>query len=269
VLQGRKRYFKKRSDMTKKNAWIFNTKFKPNPQLRLFCFPYAGGNALIYRTWEKYLPSEVECCAVQLPGRGNRLAERPFTQLNPLVDAICEGILPYLDSPFAFFGHSMGALISFELTRKLRRDFNRIPAHLFVSGRRAPHIKDTDPYTFNLPEKEFIAELRRLKGTPPEVLNHPELMELVIPLLRADFEICQTYSYEEDLPFSCPITVIGGDQDTDVNKEHLEGWRNFTNGRFSLNILNGDHFFLHMVENQLLNIISRDIQITVNNLVRR
>ncbi|MEW6738245.1 MAG: thioesterase II family protein, partial [Acidobacteriota bacterium] len=248
-----------------KSPWIFNLKFKPNPQLRLFCFPYAGGNALIYRSWEKTLPKEVECCPVQLPGRGSRLTEKPFTQLLPLVQAICEGILPYLDRSFAFFGHSMGALISFELMRILRRDYKCEPVHLFVSGRRAPHFKDTEPYKFNLPKEEFIAELRRLKGTPQEVLDHPELMELLIPLLRADFEVCQTYNYTTEPPYNCPITVFGGNQDSDVNKEHLEGWRNFTTRQFSLNIFDGDHFFIHSMESLMLNIISRQIQIIVNS----
>src|SRR5262245_34574163 len=195
------------------NRWIYCPTPNPGAALRLFCFPYAGGNSLIYRSWTEQLPLAVEVCAVMLPGREARLRERPYTCLPPLIEALAEALLPRLNKPFAFFGHSMGALISFELIRELRRNCGLAPAHLFVSGRRAPQIENNDPPTYNLPEGDFIQEIRHFNGTPQEVLEHPELMQLLLPVLRADFAVCETYTYTEEPPLECPISVFGGLQD--------------------------------------------------------
>src|ERR1051325_10798789 len=204
------------------DPWI--TIAGPNPQagMRLFCFPYAGGSSLIYRQWHESLPYDVEVCLVQLTGRGSRLMETPYKRVGPLVEAVAGAIQPLLDRPFAFFGHSMGAIICFELARHLRRQRpDTQPAYLFVSGRRAPQFPDTDRVTYDLPEPELIAELRRLHGTPQEVLEHPELMRLMLPLLRADFELVQTYEYTPEPPLGCPIAVFGGLQDYEVPRESL------------------------------------------------
>jgi len=228
--------------------------------MRLFCFPYAGGNALnIYRSWPDYLPRDFEVCAIQLPGRGNRIREPAHTRLDALVRDVEPNIKPYLDKPFAFFGHSMGAMISFELARALRRLQAPGPAQLFVSGRGAPHLPDPDPPAYHLPEAEFIAEIKSLNGTPKEVLEHPELMELMIPLLRADFSVCQTYSYVEGPPLDCPITVFGGLEDPKAGPELLEPWNLHTSAAFKLRMLPGDHFFLQSNKTQLLQYLSAEI----------
>ena len=234
---------------------------KPGPEktLRLFCFPYAGGSPLIFRDWPNSMPLPVEVCLVQLPGRGIRLNETPFTRLTSLVEALARDITPYLDKPFVFFGHSMGAMISFELARALRREHGLSPKHLFLSGRTAPQVARDEPVTYHLPEPEFIDEVRRLNGTPKEVLNNPELMQLLIPLLRADFEVCQTYEYQPDAPLDCPITVIGGLQDIEVKRQNLELWREFTTSRFLLRMLPGDHFFLHTAQPLLLRVLSQEL----------
>jgi medium-chain acyl-[acyl-carrier-protein] hydrolase len=247
--------------MTNTIATRWLPSFRPNPRasLRLFCFPYAGGSNLIFREWPADLPAHVEVCAVQLAGRGGRLYEKPHTKMEPLVPDVAQALQPYLDKPFAFFGHSMGALISFELARWLRRQDKPEPLHLFVAGHGAPQIPATDPYTFDLPEAEFIEELRRLNGTPKEVLLHTELMQLRMPLLRADFELTQTYTYTAEPPLTCPISAFGGLADEEVKRELIEQWREQTRSSFSLSMFPGDHFFLNTARQQLLHTLSREL----------
>jgi medium-chain acyl-[acyl-carrier-protein] hydrolase len=233
---------------------------KPNPRaaLRLFCFPYAGGGALVYRNWGEILPRDIDVCAVQLPGRGNRLRESPFNRMTQVVEAVGREIVPLLDRPYALFGHSMGAIISFELARLLRRDGLSAPTHLFASGHKAPQIPKTEPFTYNLPQAEFIEELQRLNGTPKEVLDHPELMQIMIPLLRADFESIQTYSYKDEPPLDCPITALDGLHDPGMGRETLEPWREQTTAAFNLRMFPGDHFFLHAERASLLRVIAQE-----------
>jgi medium-chain acyl-[acyl-carrier-protein] hydrolase len=229
----------------------------PAADTRLFCFPYAGGGTISFHSWKNNLPENIEICAIELPGRGMQRKLPPFTQLEPLIQAIAVNILPHLDKPFAFFGHSMGAIISFELTRFLRKNYAIEPLHLLVSGRRAPQISSQEPFLHTLPEPEFLDELRQLNGTPDVVLNNTELMQLLLPILRADFAVIETYVYKEELPLNIPITAFGGLQDPEANFTELEAWRQQTNATFSLQMLPGDHFFLHSAENLLLYSISR------------
>ena len=247
------------SQRADESQWFRALNRHPRCRARLFCFPYAGGAALIYRDWPAGLPADVELCAVQLPGRGNRLREPAFTRLRPLVETLADELLPFLDRPFAFFGHSMGASIGFELARGLRRARTLEPVHLFVSGRRPPHVPSTERHTYELPEPELIEELRQLNGTPKEVLEHPEIMQLLLPLLRADFELVQTYAYEPEPPLACPVSVFGGLQDTEADRELLEQWREQTAAEFSLQMFPGDHFFLHTSRPLLLQSISRKL----------
>jgi len=247
------------STVNKTIPWLAGSKPNPAAELRLFCFPYAGGGALTYRYWSKHLPAHVEVCAVQLPGRGSRLLEPPFTQMEPLVKAILRELRSYLDMPFAFFGHSMGAIISFELARLLRREHAALPVHLFVSGRSAPQLSKPRTPTYGLANAEFMEELQRLKGTPPEVLNHPDLMQFVMPLLRADFELIETYTYKYEPPLSIPLTAFGGLADLETSRESLAGWRAQTTAEFSLRMLPGDHFYLTSNEEPLLSVLAREL----------
>ncbi len=241
------------------NSWV--TCPQPNRQakLRLFCLPYAGGSASSFRTWSNNLPLTVEVCLIELPGRGTQIRSVPFTQLEPLVQAIAQVLLPYLDKPFALFGHSMGAIVSFELARLLRRQYEREPVHLFVSGRRAPQIPPLQPDIHTLSEPAFLDRLRRLYGTPKAVLENAELMQLLLPTLRADFAVIETYTYAAEPPLNCPITVFGGLQDDEVGLDDLQGWRRHTNASFSLQLLPGDHFFLHSAPELLLQSLARTI----------
>jgi medium-chain acyl-[acyl-carrier-protein] hydrolase len=235
--------------------------FRPNPKasIRLFCFPYAGGGAAIYNSWLRRIPESVELFVAQLPGRGSRTRETPFTNAYQLVEEMAAAIKPHTDRPFAFFGHSMGAILAFELAHQLRQNYGLEACHLFLSGRGAPQFPDADKKIYQLPEPEFLEELRRLNGTPREVLEHAELMQLLIPILRADFEVCQTYVHTPKPPLNCSITAFGGLQDGDVTREHLAAWRGYTKASFALKMLPGGHFFLNSSEAILLEQLSKEL----------
>jgi medium-chain acyl-[acyl-carrier-protein] hydrolase len=242
--------------MTDTSIWVTCPKPNPKAKLRLFCFPYAGGSAWVFRPWLNHLPTTIELCPIELPARGKRWAESPITRLDILIEALKIAILPHLNQPFAFFGHSMGGIVSFELTRLLSKEYNVSPVYLFISGCRAPQIQDLDPPIHNLPEAEFIEELHRLNGTPKAVLENAELMELVLPTLRADFAMLETYNYFGDTPLNCPIAVFGGLQDNEVSYEDLQAWKIQTNQAFSLEMFEGDHFFIDSARSLLLTSIT-------------
>jgi medium-chain acyl-[acyl-carrier-protein] hydrolase len=186
--------------------------------------------------------------------------ERPFTRLTPLVEALTEAIFPLLDKPFAFFGHSLGALVSFELARELRRRYGMHPVRLFASSGHAPQIPHRGPLIHTLPQREFLAELRRLNGTPKEVLEHEELMEIMLPLIRADFALYETYAYEHDSPLSCPIAAFGGSHDRKVSHGDLAAWRCQTSGSFSSRMFPGDHFFMNANLPLLLEAVCQELR---------
>ena len=243
------------------NLWIKRSGQVRQTCFRLFCFPYAGGGASLYRTWQERLGPDIEVCAIQLPGREDRFGEPRFDSLISLIDVLADVLSPYLDSPFGFFGHSLGSLISFELTRRLRRQKAPCPVQLFVSGRRAPQIPDPDPPIHQLPDAEFIEELRRFNGTPQAVLENPELMEIFMPLLRSDIGLDETYVYDHEAPLDCPISAFGGLEDEEVSREELAAWRDQTQSKFRMQMFPGDHFFLNGKESDgLLEVISRDIR---------
>lgn len=244
--------------MAVSSDWFACPRPNPTADLRLFCFPYAGGGRMVFRDWPERLPANVEVNIAQLPGRWPRLNEEPFTEQTALVRALSQSLVPYLDKPIAFFGHSLGAIISFELARTLRRERSLEPIYLLVSGSPAPQLSELKPRTYDLPEPELIEELRRLNGTPKTVLEDSELMHLMLPILRADFAVSQTYAYSTEPPLKCPISVFGGLQDRDVTRDLLEAWREQTTGAFSVRMLPGDHFFLHTATTSLLTAISEE-----------
>jgi len=218
-----------------------------------------GGVASILSSWQADVPPEIAIYPIQLPGRESRLREPLFTQLAPIIRTLTHSIRPYLDRPFALFGHSLGALISFELARSLRRQYRRSPMQLFVSGCSAPQIPRSDPPIHDLPEPAFLEELRRLQGTAEEVLRHPELLQLILPVLRADFALRDSYIYAPDAPLDCPIAAFGGLEDHEVPQEDLDAWRHQTWNSFTLRMMPGDHFFVHSARPALTQALTQEL----------
>jgi len=240
------------------SKWFVSPKTNRQAGFRLFCFPYAGGSASIYRLWGERT-ANLEVCAVELPGRGLRLSEQLYTGMEPLTEAMLKAIEPMLDKPFAFFGHSMGALIAFEVARLLKRTCLRQPTQLFLSGHGAPHIRSDKKPVHLLEEKEFVERLKTLNGTPLEVLQNEELMEFVGPIIRADFAITETYSFRAGEVLDCPITVFNGVHDADVSFYDLAQWRSYTYGAFQTSLFPGDHFYLHGHYDKLCRLIEQQL----------
>jgi medium-chain acyl-[acyl-carrier-protein] hydrolase len=233
------------------STWLLR-KPVPSPSMRLFCFPYAGGGASAYRTWQDELPADIEVCAVQLPGREWRFREKPATTLDELLPALVDVLREQLDRPFAFFGHSMGALIAFALARRLQRSGGPMPAVLFASAHPAPHLPSVTVRLVRLPDRELIEELRAMGGTPRELLDNPELLELFLPALRADLSLCASHAYEEGPKLALPIEVVGGLGDRTVTHGELTPWSAHTESQFRIRMLPGNHFFLHTARPLLL-----------------
>lgn len=235
---------------------------EPNPQarLRLFCFPYAGSGAASFYQWSKGLPREIQVCPVQLPGRENRLMVPLFTRLQPLVKELAPALLPYMDVPFAFFGHSMGGLVAFELARELRRRHKSGLLHLFVSACRAPQLPDSAQPLHQLSESSFVEKFcDRYHGIPDVVLQSEELMKLFLPVLQADMAIVETYVYSAEEPLDCSISAFGGLADREVSRDDLAAWRVLTRSTCSLRMLQGDHFFLQSNREAILQAVSGDL----------
>jgi medium-chain acyl-[acyl-carrier-protein] hydrolase len=196
----------------------------------------------------------------QLPGRETRLSDAPLTSIPALVTALTEAFAVASDKPFATFGHSMGAIISFELVRRLRGAYGLEPQQMIVSGCRAPQLNLTTRPIYDLSEPEFIEELTALNGTVRDVMEHPELMQLLIPSLRADFQAIQTYSYSPGPPLDCPLIAFGGLKDTEVTREDLEAWGEQTRGDFKVRMFPGDHFFLHSSPAEFFQTLSQELR---------
>jgi len=225
--------------------------------MRLFCFPHAGGGASVFHSWHSTLAPTIQVCPILLPGRETRLSDPPYASFDSLLEALTHQLQPWIDVPFAAFGHSMGALLAFELVRKLQEDGKPMPAWLFLSGRRAPDAPDKAPLLTPLPDGEFLEELtRRYQGMSQEFLQEPELMAVVLPILRADLAVVESYSYRESRELECPLTVFAGIEDSTVTYEQLLGWRRQTKARFTAQLFPGAHFY---PQASMLETISRNL----------
>jgi medium-chain acyl-[acyl-carrier-protein] hydrolase len=243
-------------------GWVSCPRPDPGARLRLFCLPPAGGGALLFRSWPGRLPG-VEVCLVHLPGRDARRQERPSTHWEPLVQALAAGLEPWLERPFAFFGHSMGALLAFELARRLRRAGRRMPEALVASGKNAPSRPWNLPRLSRLSDEALALWLRRLGGTPGEVLEDPDLRRAILPLVRADMAVCESYAYRSEAPLPCALAAFAGLQDPHTDPQGLEAWRDECARGFAVHSFAGDHFFLRSAEGEVLGVLARELAQTL------
>jgi medium-chain acyl-[acyl-carrier-protein] hydrolase len=234
------------------SPWLHVARPVAEPRVRLLCFAHAGGSAHAFHGWSAILPGDVEVCAVQLPGRGFRLAEPAHTRMEPLLAALGDVLAPRLDRPYALFGHSLGARIAFELARRLRRVGAPSPVHMFMSGCRAPQLADPAPPLHRLADDALVAELHRRHGAMDDALADPELRALALPGLRADLELLETCTYTPEPPLPAPLTAFGGLDDARVPVHHVAAWTAQTSVAFAMHMLPGDHFFLRGQRDALL-----------------
>lgn len=235
-----------------KNPWFHIKKPAPQAVIRLFCFPYAGGSAQIFSDWCNSLPDSVEVIAVQYPGRGSRFVDPLIGTCKGMVEALIPNILPALDKPFVFFGHSNGGLVSFELARALYQQGVRQQIHHFISAKRAIHLPQTRKPMHAMGEQEFLKAVEELGGTPPEILAQKELMELFTPILRSDFSLSETFAYEGEHKLACDATLLYGLQDEDVPVEDVLQWQELIENKVQTQEFTDGHFFINSQKEQLL-----------------
>lgn len=239
--------------------WFLATARQRAPRVRLFCLPYAGGSASVYRTWGEALGGDVEVLSAQLAGRGWRLREAPVTALDELSDQVAAAIGERADVPFAVFGHSMGAWVGLEVVRRLESAGHE-PVVFFASGRQSPGLGCTQPRMAHLDDDGFVAEVQtRYGGIPAEVMAEPELLELLLPALRADIGLLERYEHRPSGPISTPIHALVGARDPVVSLDDVRGWAEETAGGFELTTLPGGHFYFQPDGRALFDVIRAEL----------
>jgi medium-chain acyl-[acyl-carrier-protein] hydrolase len=232
----------------------------PGARLRLFCLPYAGGGHTIYSRWAALFPPEIGVCPMELPGRLSRLGDEPFREIGPLLDALARALGELRERPFALFGYSMGALLAFELARRLTGDGGRPPEHLLVAARPAPHLPPARLGWDDLPDGPFLEAVQgRYRRIPEPILADPELRAIIVRMMRADLSVVDSYRYLTGPPLLCPITAIGADADPLVPRSSLEAWSRHAGAGFEVHTLPGDHFFIEARPSELVGIVRRQL----------
>jgi surfactin synthase thioesterase subunit len=228
-------------------GWLRWIEPRPYARLTLLCLPHAGGGASSFKAWGRDAPPEIDVCAVQLPGRENRTNASPLTDIDVLLDALLAALQPHLGRPYAIYGHSLGALIGFELVRRLRRQRRRLPVGLFVGSRRAPQLPSPVPTIHRMPDEVLVQWLKRAAGTADLLLTNERWLRFYLPALRADLSLSEGYRYTPEAPLPCPIFAFGGSDDAVLAHHELDAWRVQTRDTFRLSLYPGGHLF-HLAE---------------------
>lgn len=243
------------------NPWLVHFNQTITTKIRLFCFHHSGGTASFFRGWEEDLQPGVALIAIQLPGREARNSELFITDMKIVTKQIVDNFsADQTATPFMFFGHSLGGIIAFEVAHEFRRRHLNLPEYLIVSGRSAPQLQSKKTRLHHLPDHLFIQELIKYNGMPTAILQNKELLEILLPRLRADFTLSETYQYQEKPPLACPILVLGGKDDLTVNYHELTAWEKQTTKKCTINLFPGEHFFLNPAK--------KDILTTINLLIK-
>jgi medium-chain acyl-[acyl-carrier-protein] hydrolase len=228
-------------------------------RLRLYCLPYAGGSASVFRSWCDLLPADVDVWGVEYPGHGNRIGEPLTDRIDKLAESIADAVAAQQAGPYALFGHSMGSLVAFEMCHALAARDATMPALLVAAGHRGPRLPASRPPVHEAPHAEFVAHLRELGATPPEVFESTELVDLMLPILRNDFRACERYHSPQRPPLRTQIVVYGGLADEDADCDALLAWEHETRGRFMLRLFPGGHFFVRECAGRVTATLQRDI----------
>ncbi|ATB27564.1 thioesterase II family protein [Melittangium boletus] len=244
--------------------WVTCPEPRPQASLRLFCFHFAGGDASIFRLWTTQLPPSIEVCPIELPGRATRRAEPALTHFPTLIDTLARRILPFLGQlPFAFFGHSFGGNLAFELTRWLRRQGAPLPVRLFLSATPAIQSR-AQPYArvSHLADAAFLEQISTRFGIPLDVISREEVRDMVLPAMRADVLVAESYHYTPEPPLDVPLSSFGATQDPEVGPREVEVWRHQTTADFRSRFFPGDHFFLTPQRPRLQQAVLEDLAST-------
>lgn len=244
-------------DISATKLWFSCPQANPAASQRLFCFPYAGGNASTYFNWHRWLDPTIELWIVQMPGRTNRFNEAPIAQMDDLIEQLYQAMQPLLDKPFCLFGHSLGCRVAFALMDKFATEDSSLPEHFFASASAAPHLKRHKPPTTGLTDAEFLKVLSRLGGTPPLLLQHTELMELALPMLRADFNLAETYQYPDVRKFPVKVSVLCGTHDVDVSTADATAWHTLFTHNTELTLVDGNHFYIEHQPQTVIEVINK------------
>lgn len=242
------------------SPWFSLLPGKAPATLRLYCFPYAGAGHTVFQHWRAQLAADIELALIKLPGRGARFCEPQAASLDALAGALAQEIEDAEEGPeqFAFFGHSMGALLAFETARALQTR-GLAPSALLVSARTAPSAHGWRERLSDLPDAAFLEHIRSMNGLPQEVLDNPEWLALFLPIIRADFALCENYRYRPGLPLACPIAVLAGRDDANVPLPLLDAWAGETRAGCQTRLFAGGHFYLFEREAELLGLIQRQL----------
>ncbi len=227
------------------STWLHRVKASPSASLRLYAFPFAGGGASAYFPWASHLDPRIELWAIRFPGRETRLREKPLTSFAEALTRLRTELVPHLTPPYALIGHSLGAIFAYALARDLQAVGRPGPRTLILAGARPPLQPVPEPRLAPMPDHEFIAALRdRYNGIPPAVLANPELLALVLPTLRADIAVYESYAHSAGPAIQCPVAAFGGERDPLVSATDLAAWRSLVAGPLTTRTFPGDHFFL-------------------------